>query len=219
MMKYLLLLLLLFFSVADAIELKKFKPLKECTLSDYNFDWDIRYFEIVSFSSKPSDGKHFELNNKAGFLSIAKYGIEVPPKKRDIALNYISKALMKSDYFWKVPMPPIFFYNFYTILFLKKADPHFQAVSELKDVKDMLGDIDTPQELYLWLYIRDDIYSFRDIEGYKKTKNGYRVYYKGINPFTCIYKEYYKEYDKNGYLLHSDTLKEYREKDCAEAII
>ena len=196
---------------------RAFKPLKEYRMSDFNFNWKIRYLEMLSWEADSKNGGD-------GFTVERGSRLEFAMKLGEMRINYglkmerfhIMEKLSRKSYFWKTPWPPSSLYGFTGILFIDDTTPHFKAVSDLDDIKDMLGDIDSEAELSLWLRAsgRGSFHS----SSYLQTKDGYRVRFKGTDPFSCIYMEYFEYYDKRGKLLETKILKKYREKDCAEAV-
>jgi len=194
-----------------------FKPLKEYRMSDFNFKWKIRYLEMLSWEADSENaGECFALERDSRLEFVMRLGERRMNYGLKMERFHILEKLSRKNYFWKTPWPPSSLYGFTGILFVDDTTPHFKAVSSLDDIKDMFGDIDREAELSLWLRA-----SGRGLflnSSYLETKDGYRVRFKGVNPFTCIYTEYFEYYDKRGKLLETKILKKYRKKGCVEVI-
>lgn len=123
---------------------------------------------------------------------------------------WLVNALLKKEYFWKeMLMPPGSAYGFTMLRFLEAGDKRFKAVSELQDINDMLGSIDTEAELHLWLLAKKEYHPY----SYKKEGKLYKVRFSSRS-LDCYYVEYFKYYDKNGKVVKEKKLKEYRIKNC-----
>lgn len=193
---------------------KKFRNIKSYTLRDFNFNWHISYMDIVVFQTNESDGKDFTLPSKVKFYNRIKVGKDVSfPYKKQL---WLAKAILKPSYFWKSLMSPSALYSFTSMRFLEKGDKRFKAITELKDIQDMFGDIDTEAELRMWIMATKP-YAV-GIYSYKKTEKGYRVRFAGTG-LGCYYKEYFNYYDKRGKLLKTKQLKWYRVKNCSPILL
>jgi len=189
---------------------KRFKVLNTYTLKDFHFNWDITYMDIVNFDTENSNGIHFSLLSKVRFYTRLKVGktLSFPQRKQ----LWLAKAILKKHYFWKEPLLPSSMYNFTSLRFLEKGDQHFKAITELKDIRDMFGEIDTEAELHVW--IEATMHHAMGIYSYKKTAKGYRVRFASTS-LGCQYSEYFNYYDKRGKLLKTKKLKSYRVKGCS----
>ncbi len=189
---------------------KKFKVLNAYTLKDFHFKWNITYMDIVNFDTENSDGMHFSLPSKVIFYTRLKVGkaLSFPQRKQ----LWLANAILKKRYFWKEPLLPSTLYNFSSMRFLEKGDHHFKAITKLKDIKDMFGDIDTEAELHVW--IEATMHHAMGIYSYKKTSKGYRVRFASTS-LGCQYSEYFNYYDKRGKLLKIKKIKSYNVKGCS----
>lgn len=189
---------------------ERFRGFKHYKLKDFNPAWDISYFEIVTFTSDPSDGKSFRLAAEPGYRTIFKAGSVKMDSRRQKELDWLTRAVMTADYFWKAPWPPVFIYDFTSLRFIDGSG-RLKAIETLTDIRDMLGTIDTEAELYLWIYAHKPA---RPAYSYKKEGGLYRVRFKGIDIFTCLYDEYFIYYDTRGKAVRTQKLRSYRDRSC-----
>ena len=197
---------------------KKFKPLESYTLNDYHFAWKIIYMELMSFYTEASDGKTFKLPSNVVFRTSVKLGkaTKLLTKKSE---TYLAKAILKKEYFWKGMMPPSSIYAFTSLRFMEKGDKRYKAITELKDIRDMLGTIDTMAEWRLWFYATRTEMGMTQPYSYKKVGNLHRIRFASVNSFTCDYHEYFNYYDEHGNLVKTKKLKEYAVKGCSMIVI
>lgn len=193
---------------------KKFRQVKSYTLKDFHFNWSIIYMDIVSFHTNESDGKHFTLPERVTFYTSLKVGQTDKFIYRRQA--WLAKAISKPDYFWKKQMHPSSIYVFASMRFLEEGDRRFKAITEIQDIRDMFGRIDTEAELRVWIMATDQ-YAI-GIHSYKKTARGYRVRFKAKG-LGCHYREYFDYYDQQGKLLRTKVLKSYRIKKCSPIML
>ena len=193
---------------------KKFREIKAYTLKDFHFNWYITYMDIVNFHTNESDGKDFTLPSNVKFHNRIKVGKAVSFSYRKQL--WLAKAIMKPGYFWKSLMSPSAFYSFTSMRFLEKGDKRFKAITELKDIQDMFGEIDTEAELRIWIMATEP-YAI-GIYSYKRTSEGYRVRFSAAG-LGCDYREYFNYYDKRGKLLKTKQLKSYRVKNCSPILL
>ncbi len=193
---------------------KKFRQVESYTLNDFHFNWPIIYMDIVNFQTEASDGKHFTLPKKVTFFTRLKVGkAETFTYKKQL---WLAKAILKPAYFWKQPMHPYSAYAFTSMRFLEKDDKRFKAITEVQDIRDMFGPIDTEAELRIWIMATDQ-YAI-GVHSYKKTAKGYRVRFKAKS-LGCDYREYFNYYDRQGKLLKTKELKSYRMKNCSPILL
>jgi len=195
---------------------KKFKQIENYTMKAYHFDRKIIYLDIANFTADTSDGNHFKLSDDETFFVRLKLGRPSKPLSRKVEL-WLARAILDKNYFWKNPMPPSSLYGFTTLRFMEAGDNRFKAVTELKDIHDILGKIDTMAEWRLWLLATD--YHAGYAYGYKKVGKLHRIRFLGVNPFTCKFIEYFNFYDDNGTLIRSKNIKSHRQKGCQEVVI
>jgi len=193
---------------------KRFKNMEDYTLQDFHFNWHITYMDIVEFQTNESDGKDFTLPSEIKFYYHIKVGKAVSfPYGKQL---WLAKAILKSDYFWKNLLSPSAFYGFTSMRFLEKGDKRFKAITALKDIQDMFGDIDTEAELRMWIMATEP-YAI-GIYSYKITTRGYRVRF-AASGLGCHYNEYFNYYDKNGSRIKTIQLKSYRIKNCSPILL
>jgi len=223
MIKKFLLLFVTFLSTIFADQ-TLFTKLDQYNLKDFNPAWKLTSLQLVSFETTTKEtikGMLKEvLPDKVVFKDILKSSNIKNDKKRYHDLKWFANYFFKKDdYFWKFSLtPPLPVHRFYMLIFTKKEDKRVQAITELKDIKDMLGDIDTKAKLALWLYATLDYHSYKCIKSFRKKDSKYLVTFECTNPYSCIYKKYVKAYDKNGYVREDWTIDEYKEKGCQKAI-
>jgi hypothetical protein len=197
---------------------KKFKQLESYVLNDYHFAWNIIYMDIMGFYSEASNGKTFTFPSNVVFRTRIKLGKATKPlsKKSEI---WLAKAILKKEYFWKSIMPPSSIYGFTSLRFMEKGDARYKAITELKDINDMLGPIDTMAEWRLWFYATRTDMGMTQLYSYKKVGKLHRIRFASVNSFTCVYHEYFNYYDDYGECVKTKKLKEYSVKGCSEILI
>ena len=197
---------------------KKFKNLNAYTLKEYHFVWNISYLDLINFFTKASDGKSFALEPDVIFYRNLKLGkaSKVLSKKSEL---WLAKAIMKKEYFWKDIVPATTMYSFTSLRFMEKGDNRYKAVTELKDISDMLGSIDTMAEWQLWFYVTRSEYGVTQAYSYKKVGKLHRIRFASVNAFSCDYHEYFNYYNDYGKLVKTKKLKEYAVKECAPAVL
>lgn len=193
---------------------KRFRQLKSYMLKDFHFNWKIHYLDIVTFQTNAPEGKVITLPEKVRFFTSLKIGATDRFTQRK--QRWLAKAILKSDYFWKRPMHPYSAYAVTSMRFLERGDRRFKAITELQDIKDMFGTIDTEAELRIWIMASDR--DARGIYSYRKTARGYRVRFRSQD-LMCNYREYLRDYDREGKMLRSKVLKSYRVKNCSEIML
>ncbi|BAF72970.1 hypothetical protein [Sulfurovum sp. NBC37-1] len=196
---------------------KKFKKINSYGWSDFHLGWQVSYFDVVSFNTKPSDGKHFELpGGKAVFREILHIG-KATKKLNNRSQQYLAKAIMKPAYFWKYPQPLLNDYTFYTLRFIDAKDGKLKAIETLDDVQQFLGNIDTEAEILLWIMASD--HPGRRSYSYKKVGRNYRVRFLDSDMGECYFHEYFRYYDEKGKVMKEKTLREVHVKGCVEIMI
>ena len=192
-----------------------FQPLSSYTLNDFHFAKPIVYMDIASFWTEPSNGEDFKLPQDYTFHTKMKVGkLAMSEKRKKWAFDYLAYAILKKEYFWKTVLHPASIYSFTTLRFMEADDLQLKAVTESQDILDLFGTIDTEAELHVWI---ETMYSYRvDSKPYswKRIKNLYRVRFKGLNPFTCEYNEYFEYFNAKGKKVRIQNIRRYRKKDC-----
>jgi len=196
---------------------KRFKRFKSYSWRDFHLGWKVDYFDVVSFNTLPSDGKHFKLpEGKASFSKLLYVGnprINLNKK----SMQYLAKAIMNPNYFWKFPQPLLNDYTFYSLRFIDADDGKLKAIETLDEVRQFLGKIDTEAELLLWIMASED--PFRRAYSYKKLGNTYRVRFLDSDLGQCYFSEYFRYYDENGKLLKEKSIRNIHVKGCTEVMI
>jgi len=198
----------------------RFKALESYTIQDFHFAKPIVYMDVVTFQTLPSDGEIFKLPKKIEYytdLSVGKLTLD--NAYREWAFDYLAKAILKKEYFWKRALPPIFIYAFTTLRFMEAKEKRLKAVTSLQDILDLLGTIDTEAELHLWIEAKFAANEPVAAYSWKKEGSLYRVRFRGLNPFTCFYYEYFLYIDQHGKYIRKKVLKQYRKKGCSVLMI
>jgi hypothetical protein len=211
--------IILFIFMISILNAKIFKKLNEYSVNNFNFTWDIETFELVTFNTFFSYREILEDKFIIKFHAILKNDNIKYTKDRNESMQKLAKFLYKKrDYFWKTYNPTRGISQITMLFFTLHNDRKFYVITDLKDIKDMLGDIDSEAKLALWLYAKDDYYTFRCIKDYYQIKQYYRVIYECDDSYSCIYKKYMKEYDKNGDVTKESIIDKYNKKDCKDFI-
>lgn len=196
---------------------KKFKNIKSYRGNDFHLGWEVDYFDVVSFNTRPSDGKTFLLpQGKAFFIETFHVG-KATKKLDERSQQYLAKAILKPTYFWKFPQPLLNDYTFYTLRFVDAKDEKLKAIETLDEVKQFLGNIDTEAEILLWILASD--HPRRGSYSYKKVGKNYRVRFLDSDMGECYFHEYFRYYDENGKVVKEKTLRKVQVKDCVEIMI
>jgi len=196
---------------------KKFKPWSSYGWKSFHLGWQVSYFDLVSFSTLPYDGKELELpDGKAYFLTLFQAG-KLKKKLNERSMQYLAKAILKTEYFWKYLQPLINDYTFYSLRFIDAKDGKFKAIETLDEVRHFLGEIDTEAELKLWIMASD--HPLRASYSYKKIGKAYRVRFFDSDLGQCYFHEYFRFYDENGKILSEKTIREVDVKGCIEVVI
>jgi len=173
-----------------------FKPYLEYKIQEFNFSTEIKYFEVIIYRALlDSNRQKFDIPLKSFSNFIFKAGKIKKSEKIKKNLLWLSKVVLKKDYFWKKRVNKDSLYYMTTSLrFLDKKN-RLNAIQNQEDIKELLGEIDTEAELALWLYIIEDE---QDIISYKKLNNLYRVRYKKQDKDRCLNIYYFKFYNTKG---------------------
>ena len=175
---------------------KNFRPYLAYKLNEFHFSTDIKYLEVVRYRVlSDSHSQKFTIPLSSNFKNIFKAGKIEESKKHKEDLRWLSKVILKKNYFWKKRVKQNRLYYLFTSLrFLDKKN-RLSAIQNKEDIKDLLGEIDTEAELALWLYVIKDS---QNIIGYKKINKLYRVRYKKQDRERCLTVEYFKFYNRKG---------------------
>ena len=197
---------------------KKFKYPVSHHLKDYNFHWKIIYMDISNFDSEPSLGKYFKWPENLKIRSSIKIGKATKPLSKKTEL-WLAKAIFKKKYFWKVMIPPFSIYSFTSLRFMERGDNRYKAITELQDISDMLGKIDTMAEWQLWFDATRTQLGMTLAYSYKKIGKLHRIRFASVSSFSCDYHEYFNYYDDFGKLIKTKKIKAYDVKSCNPVMI
>ncbi len=185
--------------------------LNHLALKDFHFAWDIRYLEIFSFEATSRNGARFRLDPKTKTHTLLRIGTYPQTAATRKARRWLMRAILKRNYFWKSRyQPPGDIYGFTTLQFAT-GDGRLKAIETQDEIRQMLGTIDNHAKLQLWLYAlnRTGAYSA------KRTRDGYRIRYSYVDPFSCYYEEYFLYLNaKTGTISEPKWIKKYAVKGC-----
>jgi len=177
---------------------KRFKASKDFRLKDFNFTKKITYFDVVSYCLIPND-KETKLTpceqsydfvicraNPSSYKKLSK------EQKR--GLKFLKTAIAKKDYFWKAYNVPDISYTYTSLRFIDETS-RVKAIETLKDLRDIIGKIDTPSEIYLWLNAKEKHYY---AYSHKKVGKLHRIRFYKDDYTKCLDIEYFIYYDEKG---------------------
>ena len=199
------------FPTLDINEMK-FKQLNSYSLKDFKISRKIKYFEIISFTTKEYIGKDFELKEPFTYDILLKVGTleneELANKSRKILANII----IKENYFWKIQEYPSLKYKYTLLNYYEKRDSRMKAIENQEEIKKILKKIDTEAELLLWIKVinrgNSNPYS------YKYINKEYRVRFFEITDNGCHIKEYFEYFNKKGVMSKSKLIKDENIEGC-----
>jgi len=180
------------------------------SLKEYNFAWRISYFEVVSYHVDVINDTSFKISKYPNLNKTMQVGHLQMNTTRQKELQWLSKAILSEDYFWKeAHIPSVLTYTFTSLRFIDESGK-FKAIDKRQDILDMMGNIDNEAKLHLWLY------SSRDARyiSYKKINNLYRVRYSSSSGLSCRYEEFFNYYNNRGKLVKTKKVKSYKIKGC-----
>lgn len=196
---------------------KKFKPWASYGWKSFHLGWQVSYFDLVSFNTLPYDRKEFKLpKGEAYFLTLFNEG-KAKKELNKRSTQYLAKAILKSNYFWKYQQPLINDYMFYSLRFIDAKDGRLKAIETLDEVRHFLGKIDTPAELKMWIMASD--HPLRASYSYKKIGKLYRVRFFDSDPGECYFHEYFRFYNEKGKVVKKKTIREVHVKGCVEVMM
>jgi hypothetical protein len=183
---------------------------------DFHLAWDVSYFDVVRYSTEPnSDGKTFILPDMLHFETIFQVGKLPEGGLKKQSTSYLAKAVLTPEYFWKYQLPLLFSYTVYTLRFIDAKDGRLKAIETVDEIRQMLGRIDTPAELALWLLATEPAYARP--YSFKKDHGLYRVRFLDDEIFSCSYHEYMKFFDAEGRVVRQEEVKKVvYERPCPE---
>ena len=162
--------------------------------------------------------KKLKLMKEGEFHYIMKMGSIPANKNSTKSFIWLSKALLKSDYFWKETHPLVEDHTFTSLRYLKKSNNRFNAIETLQEINDLLGNIDTVAELHLWLYASER--NGYEAYSYKKIGKLYRVRFRTApSTLGCYYEERFQYYNSHGDRVKNKKIKSFTIKNCSEIMI
>ena len=183
---------------------KRFKKSQEYRLKDFNFVRKIKYFDVVSYAvDEDATGKPKVWSNNFGtviYQADPSLSAKFSKKQKD-ALAWLKEAIIRDGYFWQYTIsenPTIPDITTYISLRFIDEDSRLKAIETRQDIKDILGDIDTPAELSLWLYANHFLAKYKFIYSYKKINDLYRVRFYEDRYWQCLTLEYFVYYNDKG---------------------
>lgn len=189
----------------------KFRDSLEYQLEDFNFAWDVVYFEILNYDVEMDKVDTYRLAKGVKFFTVFQSNAKVFTAVEQKQRRWLAGAILKPSYFWQTEVPPFPIYSF-KILIFKGKKGNLKAIETRDEIRQMLGDIDTESELLLWLYSSS---SYRKrAYSYKKIDDLYRVRFLDFFSPSCDYHEYFKYYDTKGNLKKTEEVKSFHDKTC-----
>ena len=150
----------------------KLKKLSEYHLNDFHFSKNVRYLEIIQHGRTP--------------IAVARYGTNGNILKPVKIETFTSKKRVKYDSsYWKQVSKKLrgasygmMVAPFYSVRYVN-ADGEEFMLSNISELKSLLGEIDTPAELQMWLFLSAKVRGY----SYEKSNSFYNVkwYYHRIN--------------------------------------
>ncbi len=193
---------------------KRFKPLKSYTMKAFHFARPMVYVDVAQYDVSREMG----LKQPGVYRYIMQLGKLPSKKESQKSFIWLSKTLLKPDYFWQETIPLLGEHIFTTLRFVEVGDKRFKAVESLQDIKELLGSIDTPAELHLWLYASER--SGYEPYSYKKIDKLYRVRFRtSPNTLGCLYEERFHYYNSRGDRVKNKRLKLFTIPNCEEIAI
>ena len=191
---------------------QRFHSLKSYQLQDFDLAWPVRYFEIETYAVDPQlKLKKDRYNDNEMVMQVGSVKMDNQKQKER---NWLSKAILKKSYFWKRQLPLLNDYRFTILRFINQSG-HFKAIETLKDLRQMLGTINTPAELHLWIIASER--SYMQPYSYKKIGKCYRVRFQIVS--FCSYEERFRYYNEEGDVVKNTKIREIVKKNCEEPVI
>lgn len=183
-----------------------FKEDRVYRMEDFNLTWDIDDFVIYRYDI-------FGMDDRVAFKDLKPvfHGGKIAYTEKiqhdiEILANMMLKR--KEKYFLNKPhgIRDIFH------LFIFRKDGKTYALESFDELKQILGRLDTPAELLLWLRLKylskPDSYLYS--HGIWRVRFSYRT--------NCGYGIYFEYYDRNGEFINRKEIKSYRKKNCREIV-
>ena len=182
----------------------RFKRSQEYRLKDFNFAKKIKYFDLITYDlDEDATGKpKVWLNNFGTIIYQADPSLYAKfSKKQKDGLTWLKEAIISDGYFWQYTIsgnPTLPAATTYISLRFIDEDSRLKAIETRQDIKDILGDIDTPAELFLWLYASNTSLNIKSVYSYKKIDDLYRVRFYEDWYWKCLTLEHFVYYNSKG---------------------
>ena len=212
--KIVLLVLLVTGVHAKSIKWQKLKSLKSYPASAYTLKDGVEYFEIREYYNGVKDTKYniknYRVTVKMGITSLKSFSPKMVKKFKALRPNLSKQTNIKKSNFCLMSGCVSRISNAFMI------DDHGKIwrMNEVKDVIGMLGEIDTPAEVKLVLWLNDknrDTEDRNHKDKYRKTSKGYTVISEYDNSIMnlgeCGYFTYRLKIGKNGKITEKKLLK------------
>ena len=173
-------------------------------LKDFNFKWNITFFTVVTFVNRGKEIYYKDIS------TLYKSDNRVYSKKEKKDIAYLANIFRKTKEY------PFKNYNNYQVIIFIDNKGKMYAIENFKELKDMLGKIDTLAELKLWINLK---YKHYNEYSAKLIKNIWRVRFTNFDMSECSYLELFRYYNKDGKYLKKQKEFYYKEKNCPKPII
>lgn len=193
----------------------KFRDTLAYQLEDFNFAWDVAYFELLGYDVEMDKKDIYRLGKEVKFHTFFKSSAKPLSQKEKKQRRWLAGAIVKPSYFWQAEVPPFPIYNF-KILIFKGTKGNLKAIETHDEIRQMLGEIDTPSELLLWLH--SSVLDRQRAYSYKKIDDLYRVRFVDFFSPTCDYHEYFEYYDREGSLKKREEIQRSHDKMCTPVL-
>lgn len=191
---------------------KRFNGSMAYRMEAFHFAWDIRYFEVLQYDAEYD-------KTKGSYLPDEKRKLEpvfqsapraFSSREREVR-RWLAEAVVKRSYFWKQTLHPFPVERFRVLNFIDQSG-RFKAIENRSELLQMLGEIDTEAELYLWL--ETTMSDFSHPYSYKRIGDLYRVRFQSFFSFSCDYQETFLYYDMQGSRLKEEVVKRRHDETC-----
>jgi hypothetical protein len=186
----------------------KFKDTLAYRLKDFNFNWSISYVRVVSYVKFFGEKKELRYKDLHTVFSSDKRVLS-KKDKRDIL--YLAKLMNSRESYDIKGRYGAWGYRRYVVIFINNDGKMF-ALESKRELKDMLGGINTSAELLMWLRLNYSEYPY----SFRYKKGVWRVRYSGWDLGRCYYGEYFKYYNSKGAFIRKKEIRHYRKKGCIE---
>jgi len=189
-----------------------FKKSLSYKLKDFNFNWKVSFFTVVTFSVIFGEEKRDLTFKELNTIFKTDNRVYSSKDKRDIL--YLAN-LMKNRKNYKIQtgFGP-WGRSYFVAIFIDNKGKMY-ALENIGELKDMLGVIDTPAEMLVWLRLK----YFENPYSYLYRYNIWRLRYSLWSLGACYYSEFIKEYDSNGNFMKRKKVKSYHKKGCVDPVI